>query len=106
INDLTGRVADRVVAPGCEAVHLTVACPGITGARLRHKATEVGIGEHIRPGSWRTLATAQRDDIFSAIRSEPTHAIVEEPRLGDRLRRVAYKGAERSAGNVRSDALA
>src|SRR6185369_2195356 len=104
--DLTRRIADRIVAPGREAVHLTVACPGITATCLGHKATEVGIGEHIRPGGRRTLATPEGDDIFPSVHSETTHAVVKEPRLRDRLRRVACTGTERSARNVRPDALA
>ena len=106
INDLARRIADRIVAPGREAVHLTVACPGKTAACLGHKATEVGIGEHIRPGGRRTLATPQGDDILPSVHTETTHAVVKEPRLSDRLRRVACTGTERSAKNIRPDALA
>src|SRR6185369_15859495 len=101
--DLTRRIADRIVAPGREAVHLTVACPGITATCLGHKATEVGISEHIRPGGRRTLAAPQGDDILPSVQSETTHAVVKEPRLSDGLRQIAYTGTEWSAENVRPD---
>ena len=61
IDDLAGRVGDRVVAPGRQAVHLAVAGPGVARPGLGHQEAEAGVGEHVDPrGRRQASATGRR----------------------------------------------
>jgi len=96
IDHLARRIADRVVAPGSEAVHLAVICPGITAAGFGHQATDIGTGEHVAPGGRWPLAAAQRNDVLPAVGCESAQAVVEEQALASGRWRFGSNGGERS----------
>ena len=50
-----GRVAQRVIGPGCDLVQPAVAGPGVAARRLGHLAAHVGVGQHIHPRPGRQL---------------------------------------------------
>jgi len=73
-----GTVRDRVVRPCCETVLAAVYCPSIPPASFAYERAEVTVGENVAPRSRRRLPGFDEDDIFAAIRREPTQTIVVE----------------------------
>ena len=73
-----GTVRDRVVRPCCEAVLAAVYCPSVPPAGFAYERAEVTVGQDVAPRSRRCLPGFDEDDIFAAIRREPTQTIVVE----------------------------
>jgi hypothetical protein len=96
IEDLAGRVGDRVVAPRGEAVQLGVARPGVAAAGLGDQAAEARVGEDVAPWCRRPLATPQSHDVLPAVRRESPQSVGEQQLLVGTSRR-AVSGSRRGA---------
>src|SRR4051812_36762272 len=79
VERLAGRVDERVVRPGRQAVLLAVGLPGGAGAALRDDEPEGRVGDHVHPRRRRVRAGRQVDDVLAPVGREPARAVPELP---------------------------
>ncbi len=103
VDRLSGRIADRIVAPGRDLVLLRIQRPGAAGAVGGDQKAELRIGDDIDPGRGRPLAVVENDHIFARLRVKSAQPVEELERAWDSPRCAAASafappGCARRAG--------
>src|SRR5690606_28116684 len=89
IENFSGRVADRIVRPRRQLVFAAVPAPGATAAQLRYYKAELGIGDHIDPGSRCPLAVVEHNHIFASILGKAAQSVEKLERRDSQRRRMS-----------------
>jgi hypothetical protein len=101
INDFARRIADRVVAPGREAVHLTVACPGITAATSVTRQPKSDWRAHSSGAGGRSLPRREMTYSLPSVVNPPLPLLKSRRSVTASARRPQGTGAERGKCQIR-----
>ena len=95
VERLARAIRDRIVVPRGDAVLVAVESPRTSDARLRHRAAEIWIRQHVDPRRGRGLVARQHDHVLAGHGVEAAQPVVEaqfrplERGLGVRARACA-----------------
>ena len=75
VDQLAGRVADRIVRPRRQFALAAVERPRVAAARLRNREADVGIGDHVDPRRGRALTVGKLNHVLETVLRKTAEAV-------------------------------